>query len=255
MKSRLKDYMLSRVSRLLKKESPLKRAEILMQMIQPAVHDEEPAAALRFLLELDNRLYDLLGNQSIQYGKGLHTKHRHIGYHDFFIDNVNPGERVLDIGSGNGLLCYEMANQVSGVTVVGIELNEKNVAFARERYGHPNVSFIHGDAEKDLPNGNFDVVTMSNVLEHIRKRVELLKNIASKLKPDKIVLRVPILERDWKVPLKKELGIDYRLDPTHCIEYTLETFQDEMARAGLEIADLNVRWGEIRSVVRLGEQE
>jgi len=47
------------------------------------------------------------------------------------------------------------------------------------------------------------------------------------------------------VPLKQELGLDYRLDPTHHIEYTRENFEEEVRQAGLEIAHIEMRWGEI----------
>ena len=49
----------------------------------------------------------------------------------------------------------------------------------------------------------------------------------------------------WRVPLKEELGIDYRLDPTHRIEYTVEGFAEEIETAGLKIAYQEIRWGEI----------
>jgi hypothetical protein len=41
------------------------------------------------------------------------------------------------------------------------------------------------------------------------------------------------------------LGLDYRLDPTHRIEYTQESFAEEIQQAGLEIAHQEVRWSEI----------
>ncbi|MBU0512922.1 MAG: hypothetical protein KJ638_14640 [Chloroflexi bacterium] len=49
------------------------------------------------------------------------------------------------------------------------------------------------------------------------------------------------------MPLKKELGVEWRLDPTHEIEYTQETFAAEMAEARLKVTHLEVRWGEIWS--------
>ena len=42
-----------------------------------------------------------------------------------------------------------------------------------------------------------------------------------------------------------ELGVDYRLDSTHCTEYTQESFTEEMGQAGLEIVHKEIRWGEI----------
>ena len=41
--------------------------------------------------------------------------------------------------------------------------------------------------------------------------------------------------------------------PTHETEYTLETFAEEMKEAGLSIQHLEVRWGEIWSVVMEGQ--
>ena len=63
--------------------------------------------------------------------------------------------------------------------------------------------------------------------------------------PSRFLIRVPVFERDWRVPLKRELGVEWRLDPTHETEYTLESFEKEMAAAGLRITYQEVRWGEI----------
>ena len=63
--------------------------------------------------------------------------------------------------------------------------------------------------------------------------------------PQKILLRVPIFERDWRVPLKEELGVDYRLDQTHFIEYRQDEFWKEIKEAGFEVDHFVVKWGEI----------
>ena len=42
--------------------------------------------ALILLFEMDAFLYNLQGQKSVQYGNGLHTKHRHTSYHDFFVE-------------------------------------------------------------------------------------------------------------------------------------------------------------------------
>jgi ubiquinone/menaquinone biosynthesis C-methylase UbiE len=222
-----------------------------MHLIRLSVQQTSPKKTLQFLFELENRLYSLEGKASVDYGKGIHTKHRHTNYHHFFVKNLKPGERVLDIGCGNGFMSYDMVTQVPGVNVVGIELNKENIKFAREHYQHPNLNFIHGDALQELPNETFDVVTLSNVLEHIEQRVEFLKKIAQQIKPKRLFIRVPLFERDWRVPLKRELGMDYRLDSTHYIEYTQEEYFEELRQAGLKATHVEFRWGEIWSVVEL----
>jgi hypothetical protein len=85
------------------------------------------------------------------------------------------------------------------------------------------------------------------VLEHIDKRVEFLTSL-KKLAP-KILVRVPMLNRSWIDIYKKELGLEYRLDLTHFIEYTLEGFKEELNRAGLRISDYSIQFGEIWAVV------
>ena len=102
-----------------------------------------------------------------------------------------------------------------------------------------------GDALKELPEGTFDVVILSNVLEHLQGRPMFLNHVREALKPKRFLIRVPVFERDWRVPLKRELGVEYRLDTTHEIEYTLESFTQEMEKAGLKITHQEVRWSEI----------
>jgi SAM-dependent methyltransferase len=203
-----------------------------------------PAEALHFLFHIDRRLYDLEGIKAIEYDGGIHTKHRHIRYHDFFVARVRPGEKVLDIGCGNGAVAHDIAEH-SGATVVGIDLDAQNIAMARSRYAHPRAEYRAGNVLTDLPVERFDVVILSNVLEHLPGRSAFLRRIAEAALPSRLLIRVPLFERDWRVPLTKELGLDYRLDPTHETEYTLESFAEEMAEAGLKVVHQEVRWGEI----------
>jgi len=203
-----------------------------------------PDEALRFLFRLDTSLYRFQGQKAIQYGGGIHTKHRHIHYHDFFVARIRAGERVLDLGCGNGALSYDVAEK-AGAYVVGIDLNAHNIALARERYAHARLEYRVGDVLKDVPDGPFDVIILSNVLEHLSERPVFLRRVQEEACPSRFLIRVPLFERDWRVPLKRELGVEWRLDPTHETEYTLESFGEEMAAAGLTIAHQEVRWGEI----------
>jgi 2-polyprenyl-3-methyl-5-hydroxy-6-metoxy-1,4-benzoquinol methylase len=200
--------------------------------------------ALRFLFRLDAEFYALQGQKAIEYGNGIHTKHRHLQYHDFFVSRIHPEERVLDVGCGIGAVAYDVAEK-AGAFVVGIDLNPKNIAQASQRYRHPRCRFMTGDALKTLPGEHFDVIILSNVLEHLPDRSSFLKQVNALLKPSRILIRVPLYERDWRVPLKNELKVEWRLDPTHEVEYTLEGFREEVTAAGLRITHQEVRWGEV----------
>ena len=203
-----------------------------------------PDKALQLLFRLDGRLYALQGQMAIKYDSGIHTKHRHMRYHDFFVGRIRPGERVLDIGCGIGAVAYDVAVK-AGAYVVGIDLDPDNIALACERYTHPLIEYRVGDALQELPDGPFDVVILSNVLEHLLERPAFLRRVQEVARPSRFLLRLPLFERDWRVPLKHELGVEWRLDPMHETEYTLESFAEEMAAAELKITHQEVRWGEI----------
>ena len=203
-----------------------------------------PDKVLGFLFRLDHWLYYLEGQMAVVYGGGVHTKHRHTRYHDFFVGRISPGERVLDLGCGIGAVAYDVAEK-AGAYVVGVDLNPDNIAQARQRYAHPRVAYCVGDVLQGFLTGIFDVVVLSNVLEHLPRRPVFLRQVQQQVNPSRILIRVPLFERDWRVPLKRELGVEWRLDQTHETEYTLESFAEEMAAAGLHITHQQVRWGEI----------
>lgn len=58
-------------------------------------------------------------------------------------------------------------------------------------------------------------------------------------------LRMPMRNRHWEVPLKEELGLFSYSDPTHCTEYTLDSFTEEVESAGLAILFSRVVLGKI----------
>jgi len=192
-------------------------------LAEVAVHRAQmlpPADGLRFLFGLDAALYPVHGELAVAYGGGTHTKHRHMRYHDFFVGRIRPAERVLDIGCGIGAVAYDVAEK-SGAEVVGVDLSEANIATASQRYAHPRVRYLVGDALQALPGERFDVVILSNVLEHLSNRPEFLRRVRAVAQPSRFLIRVPVFERDWRVPLKRELGVEWRLDLTHETEYTL----------------------------------
>jgi len=59
------------------------------------------------------------------------------------------------------------------------------------------------------------------------------------------LIRVPLFERDWQMPLRKELKINYYSDYDHKIEHTLQEFNNEVKMSGLQIKEIKTIWGEI----------
>jgi 2-polyprenyl-3-methyl-5-hydroxy-6-metoxy-1,4-benzoquinol methylase len=205
---------------------------------------QSPKKAMRILLEIDDVLTRNIDRTAIRYDGGVHVKHRLMHYHDFFVERLRAGERVLDIGCGYGAVAYSMASRAQA-QVVGIDLNAQSIASARARFQHQNLTFIHGDALTDLPEESFETIVISNVLEHIEHRVEFLRQAQKQIQPRRWLIRVPMINRDWEVFMRQELGMYYYSDPTHYTEYTRQSFTEEMAQAGLTITHLQINWGEI----------
>jgi SAM-dependent methyltransferase len=207
----------------------------------------EPSESLCELLGVDAYLRVQLDRASIAYEGGVHPKHRLMRYHDFFVDRIRPGERVLDIGCGKGELAHDIAVR-SEARVTGMDFDKDYLDFAREHFQHPGLEFVEADAEAGLPSGPWDVVILSNVLEHIDDRTGLLRRIADEARPERVLVRAPLLTRDWTVPLRQELGLFPFGDATHRVEYEPDTFRRELSAADLETREVLVEWGEIWAV-------
>lgn len=176
--------------------------------------------------------------------EGLHPKHKIQKYHQFFLDNISYGDRVLDIGSGNGTVAFSLALKAKKVT--GIDISRKSIALSKKTNRRDNIEFLEGDATTFNFKETFEVIILSNILEHIEDRATFLNKI-KELAP-KILIRVPLITRDWISLWKKNNGFSYKLDATHFIEYTEENFQEEMEKAGLKITSSHVKFGELYTV-------
>ena len=200
--------------------------------------------AMLLLLRADDFLAKCINRLAIEYDGGVHVKHRLMRYHDFFVERISSGERVLDIGCGYGAVAYSVASRTNAM-VVGIDLRAENIAKARQLFQHSNLVFRQGDVLQSLPEESFDVIMLSNILEHIEHRVEFLSTLHERLSPHRYLIRVPMFDREWTVPLRKELGMPYFSDRTHFTEYTQESFEKEIRAAGLMLTHVQINWGEI----------
>ncbi|MFN0134068.1 MAG: glycosyltransferase [Phycisphaerales bacterium] len=201
----------------------------------------------RFVMGLDGPLYELQGQAAVEADGGLHPKHRLMRYHDFFVERIGMGERVIDLGCGVGALAASIAER-SGASVTGMDWTAANLAkakqIAEERRLGGRIDYVLGDITKDRAAGAFDVVVLSNVLEHVEGREELLRRWREWYGAGRFLIRVPAFDREWRVPFKRELGVEWRLDDTHATEYTREQLEAELAAAGLRVEEIRAVWGE-----------
>lgn len=208
------------------------------------------------VLKLHTLSYKLSSVFSSILNDNIHPKHGLMQYKEWFTDNIEENFIVLDVGCNTGMMPKIMSTKAK--FVYGIEIEQKHIKEANKKIQKNNIEFICADAttydySKSKP---IDVVTLSNVLEHIQSRVEFLKKLIKQVKwnnKKRFLIRVPMIDREWIVLYKKELGVEYRLDNTHFTEYTFKQFKNELTQAGIKIKQYDIKFGEIYAVCEVIE--
>ena len=209
--------------------------------------------SIRILLRIHSFCYKWSGLMACQLNNGRHPKHEILKYKEWFLSNIHSNWTILDIGSNDGTMPKLLATKAS--LIYGIEISPQLVAKAKQYNSRKNIQYFCADAT------NFDYqkcqpihcVTLSNVLEHIEDRVTFLKLLIQYVnwaepQSKRFLIRVPMINREWIVIYKKQMGLEYRLDPTHFIEFTCETLESELKEAGIEIQSSNICYGEIYAI-------
>lgn len=100
-------------------------------------------------------------------------------------------ERILDVGCGDGKLSAEIARNLPEGSVLGIDLSEDMITFARNHYPEDkfqNLSFMQRDASELTFDSEFDVVFSNAVLHWIKAPRTALKGFWKSLKPEGVFL-------------------------------------------------------------------
>jgi ubiquinone/menaquinone biosynthesis C-methylase UbiE len=95
--------------------------------------------------------------------------------------SISAGDRVLDLGSGLGILAAAIADLDPSIVVDAVEISEQQIA-AAER--HPRVRTVRMDATQlDFSSASFDHVVARYLLEHVPRPRQVLEQIRRVLKP------------------------------------------------------------------------
>lgn len=127
---------------------------------------------------------------------------------------VNPGEKVLDIGCGSGVLALAAAQRAEGVSAVGVDSNARAVQCLAEGAalnGTPQVSSVL-DASGKVPDpGTYDLVLGNPPYYSHYKIAEIFMQAAKlAMKPGGRVMMVT-KKIDWFVARMKQLFTDVQV--------------------------------------------
>jgi len=96
--------------------------------------------------------------------------------------DAQPGERILDVGCGDGFYDHRIASQ--GASVVGIDMDKDALAVAERKNKTDRIQFHFMDAEKiPFDNHSFDKVVSFCVIEHFYREDKVLSHVQRIMKP------------------------------------------------------------------------
>jgi demethylmenaquinone methyltransferase/2-methoxy-6-polyprenyl-1,4-benzoquinol methylase len=99
-----------------------------------------------------------------------------------------PGQRILDVATGTGMVAAELLARAPGCTVVGLDQSAAMLARARARFDSgpdsARIELVTGQAEK-LPfaEASFDALTFTYLLRYVDDPPATMRELARVLKP------------------------------------------------------------------------
>ena len=93
----------------------------------------------------------------------------------FLLDNVAAGQRVLDVGCGQGRFTAELVR--AGADAVGVDVAEEPLRRARALHPQLDVRLLDGEGAWELADASFDVVWAGEVIEHVADTAAWLSEI------------------------------------------------------------------------------
>src|SRR5438034_1950888 len=154
---------------------------------------------------------------------------------------LNPGDVVLDLGSGGGIDVLLSAKRVgpSG-KAYGLDMTDEMLALAREnkrRSGIENVEFLKGEIEAiPLPDNSVDVIISNCVINLSADKDRVFAEAFRVLKPGGRFAVSDVVVRG-EVPAELRKSIELWIG---CVAGALEEreYRDKLAKAGFETVDL-----------------
>ena len=151
-----------------------------VEFVHPQPSDEDLAALY------SESYYHAWGLQDPQMGETVRAmKVATFGLRLDRIREFVPRGTILDVGCATGF--FLEAAEAAGFSPHGVELSPYSARLAQERFGTDRI--FNGTLEEaPFPPGSFDVIAMSDLLEHVRDPLAVLRTAAGLLKDNGILM-------------------------------------------------------------------
>lgn len=161
--------------------------------------------------------------------------------HSYALELVGRDQRVLEIGCSTGHVTKHLVD--AGNTVVGVEINECAAAEARAVTDIVHIVDLDFTLMSSVEHGEFDVILLGDVLEHVRDPATVLADIVTLLaSAGRLVISVPnAAHADVRLMLlegRVEYQDDGLLDRTHLRWFTKASFRELLDGCGFVATDL-----------------
>jgi arsenite methyltransferase len=155
--------------------------------------------------------------------------------------DLNPGEVVLDLGSGGGIDVLLSARRVGPAgKAYGLDMTDEMLALANQnqrRAGAANVQFLKGEIEHiPLPDHSVDVIISNCVINLSADKARVLREAFRVLKPGGRLAVSDIVTRGEITPALRQSLLLW----VGCVAGALEEseYRDQLAAAGFEQIDI-----------------
>jgi ubiquinone/menaquinone biosynthesis C-methylase UbiE len=155
---------------------------------------------------------------------------------------LQPGETVLDLGSGGGIDVLLSARRVGPTgKAYGLDMTDDMLALAREnqrKAGLANVEFLKGEIESiPLPDNSVDVIISNCVINLSADKDKVLAEAFRVLKPGGRFAVSDVVVRDGDVPSEIRRNMELWIG---CVAGALQEseYRSKLQRAGFESVDL-----------------
>lgn len=156
---------------------------------------------------------------------------------------VGQGKRVLDVGSGPGVIT-RLLKDPGGCRIVAVEIDPQAAAMVAQYCERVLCSDLNSASwiDEARKTGKFDVIVAADVLEHLYDPWEVLARLKSVLADDGyVVISLPHAGHQAVVASLLNSDFEYRdtglLDRTHIRFFGLRNIQALIDQAGLTIVD------------------